>query len=249
MKDISEVSLEYIDEEIEAARNDYFEEERLQAVDSKPRLVFKYKSITSAKDLARVCDIFTRQRIYMPTMEQLNDPLESRNSILLGIDESERNEKLKNTHVLSLSADPLLPTMWAYYADNYKGLCIGFKTTDAFSSIEKVEYIGKQKGICWDTDFAVSADINTKSVAWQHENEYRIVRKTSEHLTFNSADVACVLFGCRMEEEIRNHIEAVIPKSIPRFTVKPDETKFCLFADAETRVYNVEQLAKILDAK
>ncbi len=234
------------DEKIEEERNEYFEKKMLRKLAEKPSLVFKYKSISSALDLSRICDIFANNQIYLPTVDKLNDPLESRNSILLGIDESKRSEKLKNIHVLSLSSDPLLPTMWTYYASDYTGICIGFKTTKTLSDIVKVEYVDKQEGMAWEIDAAISTDIYKKSVAWKHESEYRIIRHKEDFLAFDADEVACVLFGCNMEKEIREHIEAIIPKSVKRFTVRPDETKFCLFAEAESRVYSVEEMEKIL---
>lgn len=99
--------------------------------------------------------------------------------------------------ILSLTTDPLNSLMWAHYADNHKGLCIGFNVeheffkysprqpsfnnyTDLFSLLrvryrsERPNYKGLDK-----CEYILNA-FGTKFIQWSYENEYRFLRVLSE---------------------------------------------------------------------
>lgn len=205
-----------------------------------PSLVFKYKSISEQKYLDRVIDILKNKRIYMPSIQQLNDPLESTNSLLLGISEEERQNEFNKYRVLSLSANPLLPTLWAYYADNYKGVCFGFWTNKTFSSIRKMNYLKEQEMVSWELNIE---DLFKKAAVWEHEDEYRTI-SNNDYLNFDEDDLACIIFGTHIDKTHREQIEKVIPKKLPVFTVKAETSRFCLCL--EQKIYDVKTLEKIL---
>ena len=141
-----------------------------------------------------------------------------------------------------MSADPFLPTMWAYYAAEYTGLCIGFKTDGIFSDIQKVDYVDKQEEFSCDIDRAISTDLLKKSKYWEHEKEYRIIKYNNSFLEFEQNDIVCVLFGCKMDEFVRKSIEVCIPNNVPIFTIKPDPERFCLCAVQTNRLYTLDEL-------
>lgn len=242
---------EYEPTEEEIAQNEYRARLAEDEEEKKPKLIFKYKSISTAKNLVRFCDILRTKKIYMPLLENLNDPLESKNSLLLGISEKERTKFFKQYQILSLSASPLIPTMWAYYADSYKGACIGFKTNSAFSSIKKVTYHEGHEFVCGES--LDEADLLKKGKAWEHEEEYRIIShdNNSDYFFFEPDDIACVILGCKMDESVRKHIKSFIPKVVPIFTVDSDPSKFSLYMKPEInpnqRVYTVDELIKKIE--
>ena len=43
---------------------------------NKPTYFFKYKAVNTLQEISRVNDIIEKNRIYMPTVDQLNDPFE-----------------------------------------------------------------------------------------------------------------------------------------------------------------------------
>lgn len=227
-------------------RSDYFAELDVEKTMSKPKLVFKYKSVSSDIDLDRLCDIIKNNRIYMPLLKDLNDPLESANSYLDGISEEDREEYFKDYRVLALSADPFLPTLWAYYADNYKGVCLGFWSNHNFSAIKEVVYHKSQERIVWEID---SSDLYKKGEAWKHEAEYRIVRKDKDntYLKFEQEDLACVIFGCNIDSEVRGHIETLVPANISILSIKCDKSKFSLYAEKEKKLYTIEELIECIN--
>ena len=119
----------------------------------KPSYIYKYKGISSTTDLIRLLDIINNNRIYLPTSNQLNDPLEGQmisistdgyagHSMSLAADEEDmfiRNIK-EEYKILSLSERWNNPQLWAHYANCYKGVCLCFSTKGVFGKIEKVEY-------------------------------------------------------------------------------------------------------------
>lgn len=220
---------------------DYFVEIEAQDRESKPKLVFKYKSVSSVIDLVRLCDIFKNNKIYIPQLNELNDPLESTNGYLDGIKEEERERYFRDYRVLSLSADPFLPTLWAYYADNYKGICLGFWTNGSFSEIKPMNYDNSQKSILWELN---PDDLLIKGEAWRHEAEYRIVKKgeANTYLSFDTEDLACVIFGCKMDKEIRDYIESCIPNDLPILTIKSSKSKFSLYAESNSELYTIKEM-------
>lgn len=209
-----------------------------------PKLIFKYKSISSAKDLARVCDILQSKKIYMPTLKQLNDPLESACSEWIGNETDHKT--LENYRILSLSRNPFLSTMWAYYANNYSGICLGFKTNRSFSGIQEVDYYSKQNAIIWEY---TTKDLLKKGTAWKHEAEWRIVHncKNDEYFHFDANDLACIIFGCNIDLEIKKHIEMFIPARTPIFTIRADVSNFQIYAEGKKHLRNIEELQHEID--
>ena len=237
--------VESIPTEYDIARNLHEEELTIKKQLDKPQLVFKYKGVFSHRDFRRLRDIFKNKRLYMSPLDQLNDPLESACTIWLG-SEAKRQKAIKDYRVLALSKEPLLSTMWAYYANNYEGICFGFKTNKTFAEIEEVTYHASPNSIEWE--FCID-DLFKKGVAWQHEAEYRIVRhsKAGKYFKFDIEDLACVILGNKLKPKFEKRIKSLIPKNVPIFTLEIDTSEFCLCAKHQYKVYSVDELINAID--
>lgn len=66
--------MEPTEEEIqgEMDKTEYMQEEQ----EKQPKVLFKYRAIVNAVDLARVLDILNNNRLYFPKVCELNDPFE-----------------------------------------------------------------------------------------------------------------------------------------------------------------------------
>ena len=119
---------------------------------NEPKYLYKYKAINTITDLSRVLSIINDNEIYMPTYDQLNDPLEGAGyninitgwagmSILSAADmELTPIEEMKKCfRILSFSSDPVSPQLWAHYANNYNGICLCFSREGVF---KEAKYIG-----------------------------------------------------------------------------------------------------------
>ena len=134
---------ENFDVEYEIERQEYEEQLQEKHLKSLPEFLFKYKALNTEESIKRTVDILQDHRIFMPNYEQLNDPLEGANARLLGIDQTVRDEIRKKWQILALSSDCFLPTLWAYYADNYTGenysFCLLLKAASCADKTESEE--------------------------------------------------------------------------------------------------------------
>ncbi|MEP2980686.1 MAG: DUF2971 domain-containing protein [Lentilitoribacter sp.] len=84
----------------------------------------------------------------------------------------------KSTGFISFSESWSVPTMWAHYADNHKGICVGFDLATELG--DKIEYIDKliEMDECALTDTEYNQKMQdiakrTKSIHWAYEQEWR----------------------------------------------------------------------------
>ena len=159
----------------------------------KPKLIFKYRALSSREDIDRFYDIIKYNRLYLPTIPQVNDPFEGKidatfavmgQSMRMAMDidffaVSDRKEK---TRLLSLSEDCFSPQLWAYYCNNYHGVCLCYKTDKTFSEIMPVQYSDKIRsgeGVLEPTFKQIYELIKdslfVKQEGWMYEKEWRMV--------------------------------------------------------------------------
>lgn len=147
-----------------------------------------YKFINAQYGLEAIRD----RQLKVTRIDELNDPFE-----FLGLDlprEGRRvltNMKKKlstNMGLICLSSSWQNPLMWAHYADNYKGVCLGF---DISESIEftKVSYDNDERPTLEKIGLRSLSESKTevfrtlmysKFKAWEHEDEYRMFATLEE---------------------------------------------------------------------
>lgn len=96
--------------------------------------------------------------------------------------ESNMNELLKEIGISCFSAARDSILMWAHYAAEHSGVCIGFDTTKYFfQTAWEVQYQDELPIILRPSDnpdTMLSKSLLTKSIHWNYEHEWRIVRRT-----------------------------------------------------------------------
>lgn len=161
-------------------------------------------------------------------------------------------EQFSQLGVLSLSrADALKsPIMWAHYADNHRGFCLGFRLSDGFTRVSTrehdtgiiycnpVTYGGRHpitdvmttNNMPTDefTDEFARALLASKSEAWKHEQEHRIVNHAPGTAKFDPGDLREVVFGARTSDEdertIRNLLNGSDWKHVTFRRVRVEES-------------------------
>lgn len=116
--------------------------------------------------------------------------------------------------------------MWAYYANGYKGVCIGYNTendTILKDNLQKVNY----------SDFISTNIINLeylfrKSREWSHEQEWRIVcTDNAEYMDINS--ISSIIMGQKIPHDEFVHMLILGHKyNIPVYCVRPKGNSFRL---------------------
>lgn len=144
-------------------------------------------------------------------------------------------EKCRNEMgIFSLTTDKYNPVMWAHYANNHKGICIGFDMTHPFFnqsysmngfqenskifSLLKVDYkLNRPTYEDLSLEEYVVTAFSTKRVEWSYEKEYRLLRPiTSDNKVRRVEKIPLsvfkeIYFGlqCETDKDVLNNIKAL----------------------------------------
>ncbi len=152
--------------------------------------------------------------------------------------------------IVCLAKDPASTLMWSYYAEGHRGIAIRFNTT-----IENLPWITANffpLEVRYQAEFPyinfyrtsdyerIARALGTKSLAWEHEGEWRFVRKCFGYLSVPPAMIDGVVLGLRTsaqdEASIRGWLAHRSPK-IELLRVKNCPNSFNLqVAPADTAV-------------
>ena len=115
-------------------------------------------------------------------LSQLNDPYELWGVVALESDLKKRLVDLRKytdeTYgIICFSKTWKNPLVWSHYADNHKGICLGFEIEE--DSVVKIDYV-REPRILTESDLdgknskvKSSNILNTKYINWAYEKEYR----------------------------------------------------------------------------
>lgn len=145
-----------------------------------------------------------------------------------------RNSYDRKFGLLSLSAIPASPVMWARYADGLRGFAVGLDSETPFFRAEVPDSLSTAfREISYNPDFpylqpgsSAENDIAifySKLTPWAYEEEWRLLRRLSDaadtlagaplpvHLFDLPAEsISCVIFGLLMEEVHQRKLRAIL---------------------------------------
>ena len=197
-------------------------------------MVYKYKPVDN---IAYVCDILKNNRLYLPKVDELNDPLEGINDLNFGacgnsysVMEGRCDEvwpaykdALNKFGIVSLTQRNDNILMWSHYANNFSGICIGFAEDKTFEKALKVKYSSKR----YQVDPNISLEKNAiksllfKNIDWKYEQEKRIVlERSNQYLCFEENEIKEIIFGPKIDSFYEEIIEMTIEKYNPAIEVK-----------------------------
>lgn len=206
-------------------------------------ITYKYRSGRGTKDsegkdvFERDMELLQQDTIYIPTVEQLNDPAEAlvddsvfkaqlkllsplvSDEVLNRLQENINGffDKIRSCGIYSLSKEIRNELMWAYYASGHTGYAIIYNTDVLINSFEQ----GRRGGM-YEIDVKYSAKIprfdiskidkqmeeilscvvGTKSKAWAHEAEHRLIFDNGgRQLKIDYRAIKGFVFGCRMNRD------------------------------------------------
>lgn len=221
-------------------------------------ILYKYRGYS-----ARTLSILIDRELYFASPSELNDPHDCQLSIREALDAAIQNAEvvsgvsiqsklqkfgtldhiyeniekdIRSVGVLSLSSANVEESvlMWAHYADEYRGFCLGFRFSNRFLQ-HNDEYaivgcapviykpvnhfynffleIAKEEGVpAWDGFWTSMFDLGlrAKSTAWKHEEEVRVIRGMPGKVPFEPQELAVVIFGSRMSSENKDTIRRLL---------------------------------------
>jgi len=124
------------------------------------------------------------------------------------------------------TTDPLSEIMWAFYGDNYKGVCLEFdfsKTIVLQEKLNQVKYNDTFPELCKIDDLIEI--LRTKKTIWSFEKEWRLISKTSGKVPFNKESLTGIIFGFKSSlNDIENVLKLLIENGFTR--IKAKQIKF-----------------------
>ena len=191
------------------------------------------------------------KRLKISEFSNVNDPFE-----LLGIEMREKEvretvnfEKSKISKkygLLCFSEDKYNPVQWAHYADNHKGVCLGFDIPE--NKLRKVKYVSERLARCTlDQPDCNEKMLTTKFSHWSYEQERRLIIEFGKYLPdskglrfeefSNEMTLKEVYIGCKSKLTF-NDIASSFPcgfKSVIVKTTRPSFRDFRIVWDQSKR--------------
>lgn len=189
--------------------------------------VYKYRANLTVDGKKRDTTQLSEKIFYASTMSQLNDPFEG------SVEISKRPEddrwatpliqSISQVGIYSLAKlkkDETFPCnelLWAHYANSHKGFCIEYHLEKLQSNLSKdfdirntinVKYTNDRPSIKETDDiFNVQKKVfGTKSLAWEYENEIRLVFYSSGLKPIADESITAIYFGLNISKEDRQTI-------------------------------------------
>lgn len=194
--------------------------------DSSPEILYKYKSI-AGNSLEHFLDTIYNHQIYAATVQELNDPFEGFQQLPEGmgyagvsfysgtpIPYSVMNSALENYRVISFTENLDNPLMWIHYANNFSGVCIGFRKNPLLQDAFKLSYYEKLDRKSHhdypDATTLFEEGLHQKWKGWNYEKEWRYLTKHSnEFLKFTKSDISEICIGYKMQPNIRKAVTTI----------------------------------------
>jgi hypothetical protein len=134
--------------------------------------------------------------------------------------------KLKNIGVLSLSRTHRNIQMWAHYAQNHKGLCIEIEIPRTTKGLRRVVYTKIQPYLslheAMNEQYGKLVDLfYTKSNAWCHEREWRIVTiKGNDIRDIKDGHIKKIIYGLNTTDITKQKIKEAVGSHIETYQIR-----------------------------
>lgn len=199
-----------------------------------PQLFYKYKPFGSLTDLEYVFDILDNHRLFFPQYMLLNDPLEG-SGYNISFDDNgwagmnfqiHADDELSpilaykyKFRILSLSANPISPQMWALYANKFDGVCFCFRSNKSLIKAKPVQYGNLMDKVFPRSDRmlknAVYRGFFNKRIEWLYEREWRIVDESdSQYVYFDPGELVGIIIGHNTKKELQKELLKVISDNV-----------------------------------
>lgn len=149
------------------------------------------------------------------------------NDLLTDQEDSYIRERKKHYRILSLSSEPRSHQLWAHYAENHKGICLCFKTSNSLSSACELKYIPVKENlevfdeIITNTKESVELDVIRnwlyKQEGWAYEKEWRMIfysePEEKAYLNFSPDELVAVILGEKVSKDLEDIVRSWIPEN------------------------------------
>ena len=192
----------------------------------KPQTLYRYRSL---KDLDREVNAIERGYLFCSPYMKLNDPMEglfgSSQHLRASDDYREIIEEIRNnkerTGICSFSEVHDQVLMWAHYADQFRGICIGYNFSKLLQNLAKDVsfvrmYYSEKVPTVRRTDRTpkhwARMILSYKNYRWLYEREWRMFAPLGEAFYRKAGCVSRVYLGYRMKDSDRRQLTGVFDR-------------------------------------
>jgi hypothetical protein len=191
---------------------------------SYPSWLYRYRQL-NAENYDQEIRTILEGHLYFSDFRALNDPMEGlfRQSLgLVFFQQDKANaddfEKYRATlGIVSLTESWRDFSMWAHYADQFRGMCISYNTRNLLNGLPddidlvRVSYDDEAPKLfpdrSSDTLALAKSSLATKHTAWSHEREWRFISQSFGPIQMREAGYVQVIYvGMNMNEKILNKL-------------------------------------------
>lgn len=229
-------------------------------------ILFKYRKFDK-----NCLELFLNRELWFASPATLNDPFEVESSMPQVLDavwaryplppierktyEDFLQKQLSSVGICSFSKARKNQLMWSHYADEHKGICIGFKEEKIrppgsniypidvtyqdkypfeniikrFNFYEKFPGMNTLESINGDIFYSI---LGTKYTSWKYERERRLVYIKSVARKFEPEAVNSIAFGLRMAERDKQTLRTLLSgdewKHVQFFQSRKSTTKYAI---------------------
>ncbi len=228
------------------------------------RVYFKYAALN-----VNTLDAIRTGHVWFAPKSSLNDPFDCFPEVIRDIDDRQADELFRafsvrlerpatleekcgllessllqfmdQCGVFCVSKSSLNELMWSHYADNHKGLCLGFEvkeenianSKDPRKSPREMSYAGRGGAKLSDFYAAkigvfgaeqsfnrlIAACYFSKNPAWAYEEEIRFLSIRRNGLLDLDANLVSVSYGVRVDQNKIDLVRAVLPQNVREYRV------------------------------
>jgi hypothetical protein len=190
----------------------------------KPLRLYRYRSLNNGK-FDRELNAIKASYLWCSAYMDLNDPMEGSFSSSKLLRQSARYREIKNAIIDNKAAIRMSSfsevfdheLMWAHYADQFKGICIGYSLRKLLENLgNEIEFVRmfyseKVPLVSYSTNDPVTLAkmvLSYKNYRWLYEREWRMFANRGRTDYFKESCVTHVYLGARMNPEYRNRLIA-----------------------------------------
>lgn len=191
-----------------------------------PGTLYRYRSLTPTKiknELAAISEGY----VHCATFDKLNDPMEATHRMSSLLQRSKRypkiaaelEAKVKTLGVASFSESRRIEPMWAYYADDFRGICIAYSVNRLNAALPDGYALARMGynetppllSLSSNIENRARAVLCAKTLRWSQEREWRLFAPASGAAEYGSRKcVTGVYVGKRIADDVREKLFAVL---------------------------------------
>lgn len=194
---------------------------------STPPSLFRYRSIDGPK-LEQELEAIINRYIFCPLLSEMNDPMEGMHREALSYigqpntrkDRKQIEEAKSRLGIASFSEVRDHQPMWAYYADQFKGICVQYSTRALLdqlaSDVDLVRLAYNEVPPLIVADRATPLDraklsLATKNIRWRSEREWRIIAPNRGQAFYRDIRAVSSLYlGSRVNLDVEQRIRTAL---------------------------------------